>query len=377
MAGELEQMSDLVQLLSKLSSTPGVAGFEDPVIEVVREELRPYVDSIEVDNMGNVIGTKNGTSKSAPRIILDAHIDQPAMTVKYIEPSGFVRLERQGYPHLAALPSQRVIVHTRRGPVKGVVGVKGIHFYFSEAATSPPPAIPNLRDLYLDLGCESREVVQALGVRVGDPITYDSKLDLLGPGKLVTGQALDNRALVAVMIETMKRLTKVKHEATIFAVGSTMEEVALRGARGVVHRLKPDMFIALDITVCADTPDVEFRDFPTRVGKGPVITIADIIWTISILGMTAHPAIREHLIATAIQEKIPYQLEAITGAITNASIAHETGVPAGAIKVATRYSHTSSEVLSLEDLENCARLAAASLQGIGSDFSLARPWKQG
>ena len=156
-----------------------------------------------------------------------------------------------------------------------------------------------------------------------------------------------------------------------------MEELGLRGARAALHNLKPDMFIGLDITVCADTPDTEFRDFPTRVGKGPVITIADMIWSVSLLGMTAHPAIRDHFIQTAIREKIPHQVEAITGAISNSSVAHETGVPAGSLKVATRYSHTPSEVLSVEDLENCSRLLAAALPGIRSDFSLARPWKPG
>jgi endoglucanase len=370
-------LNELVKLVSRLSSTPGVSGFEDPIIDLVRQELEPHVDSVSVDALGNVIGVKKGASESAPRIMVDAHIDQPAMTVKYIEPSGFVRMERQGYPNLAAMPAQRVSIHTSgRGTVKGVIGVKGIHFYFSEVGGAAPPAMPNLRDLYIDVGCDSKEAVLETGISVGDPITYQSDLDVIGPGKLIIGQAFDNRALVAVMIDAMKRLSSlVRQDATIYAVGSTMEEIGVRGARAALHRIKPDMFIGLDITVCADTPDSELRDFPTRVGRGPVITIADMVWTVALLGMTAHPAIRDHFIQTAMRERIPHQVETITGAVSNSSAAHETGVPAGTLKVATRYSHTASEVLSVEDLENCSRLLAASLRGIGPDFSLARPWK--
>ena len=370
-------MSSIVDLVSKLSTTPGVSGFEDPIIEVVREELRPYMDSVHVDTMGNVIGTMNGSSGSAPKIMVDAHIDQPSMLVKYIEPSGFIRMERQGYPHTGALGAQRVLLHTRdKGAVKGVVGIKGTHFYWTEAGGSTPPAMPNMRDLYIDVGCESREEVAAAGIAVGDPITYESNLGFLGPGKLIVGQAFDNRALVGVMIDAMKRLSTARPEATIYAVGSVMEELGLRGARAPLHALKPDMFIGLDITICADTPDAEFRDFPTMVGRGPVVTIADMIWNVAVLGVTSHPAIKEHFIDTAVREGIPHQVEAITGAISNAAVAHEVGVPAGTLKVATRYSHTASEVLSISDLENCSKLLASGLRRIGPGFSLARPWRK-
>jgi len=372
-------MTEFLSLLTKLVEAPGVPGFEDPVIEIILEEIRPFVDSVEVDRLGNIVATKRGSSAGAPRIMLDAHIDEPGMVVKYVEPSGFIRVEKQGFPHSLALPSQRVVIHTKRGPVKGVFGVKGIHYLFSEAGISTPPAaLPPLRDMYIDVGCDSAAEVASLGVAVGDPITLDSKLDLLGSGKLVVGKAFDNRALVAVLVETMRRLSKTEHGPTVYALASTMEELGLRGARGAANRIKPDLFIALDITVPGDTPDSETRDFPTRVGRGPVITIADMIWTLGPLGMTAHPAILEHLIRTAKEERIPYQVEAIVGAVTNASMMHEVGegIPSAAVKVATRYSHTGSEVVSLEDLENTTRLLEAAIRSIGPTFSLARPWKR-
>ena len=141
-------------------------------------------------------------------------------------------------------------------------------------------------------------------------------------------------------------------------------------------RMKPDMFLCLDITVTADTPDSDFRDFPTSVGGGPVITIADIIWTV-VWGMTAHPKIKDHFIDTAKSLKIPYQVEAITGAIANAATAYKvgTGIPAGELKVPIRYSHSPSEVLNLQDLENCTKLLVESVKRVDSTFSLDRPYR--
>ena len=370
-------MTNFFDLLKKLCATPGVAGFEDEVIILLQKELKPYVDKIEVDQLGNVIATKKGSNPQAPTIMIDAHIDEPSMLVKYIEESGFIRAERQGYPHNAALASQKIFIHTRSGPIKGVFGVKGLHqLVFSETGSGAPPTVPNLRDQYIDVGCSSKKEVEQLGILVGDPITYKSEVELLGSGKCAVGKAFDNRALVAVLIETMKRLSKINHESTVYALGSTMEELGLRGARAAMTRMKPDMFLCLDITVTADTPDSDFRDFPTRVGGGPVITIADIIWTV-VWGMTAHPKIKDHFIDTAKSLKIPYQVEAITGAIANAATAYKvgTGIPAGELKVPIRYSHSPSEVLNLQDLENCTKLLVESVKRVDSTFSLDRPYR--
>ena len=198
-------MTNFFDLLKKLCATPGVAGFEDEVIILLQNELKPYVDKIEVDQLGNVIATKKGSNPKAPTIMIDAHIDEPSMLVKYIEESGFIRAERQGYPHNAALASQKILIHTRSGPIKGVFGVKGLHqLVFSETGSSAPPTVPNLRDLYIDVGCSSKNEVEKLGIRVGDPITYESEVELLGSGKCAVGKAFDNRALVAVLIETIQ-----------------------------------------------------------------------------------------------------------------------------------------------------------------------------
>ncbi|MBL4706060.1 MAG: hypothetical protein JKY54_16155, partial [Flavobacteriales bacterium] len=47
-----------VDLLSKICKTPGAPGFEQKVRELVIREIEPFVDAIEVDNMGNVSAIK-------------------------------------------------------------------------------------------------------------------------------------------------------------------------------------------------------------------------------------------------------------------------------------------------------------------------------
>ncbi|MDQ3525458.1 MAG: M42 family peptidase, partial [Chloroflexota bacterium] len=60
-----------LQLLERLCQAPGIASRENAVREVVDEAIRPIVDDISVDTMGNLIATRAG---SGPRIMLAAHM---------------------------------------------------------------------------------------------------------------------------------------------------------------------------------------------------------------------------------------------------------------------------------------------------------------
>ena len=55
-------MSDLQYLLEKLSNAHGVSGYEGSVRQIIKEEVKPYVDEIRTDKMGNLITTKRGGS---------------------------------------------------------------------------------------------------------------------------------------------------------------------------------------------------------------------------------------------------------------------------------------------------------------------------
>ena len=65
----------MLELLKKVLKPVAPSGLEEPVAAVIREEVAPYVDSIETDALGNLICVKNGTEANPEKIMLSAHMD--------------------------------------------------------------------------------------------------------------------------------------------------------------------------------------------------------------------------------------------------------------------------------------------------------------
>lgn len=342
-------MSDIKSLLEKLSNAHGISGWEGSVQEIVREEIAPYVDEIRVDVMGNLIAVKKGEK---PSIMIEAHADEIGLMVKYVDEKGFLRFVRIGGWFDQTLLNQRVIIHSKSGPVVGVIGSKPPHVMKEEDRKK----VVEARDMFIDIGCGSKKEVDDLGIVHGTPISIDRNLAYL-QGDRVTGKAFDNRAGLVAMIEALKRTSA---KSTIYAVSAVQEEVGLKGARVSAYDLNPDIALAADVTIPGDHPGIEMKDAPVEMGKGPVIVAADAAGR----GLIASPRVIEWLMGTAGELKIPVQLEVSDGGTTDATAIHLTrsGIPTGVISVPTRYIHSPVEVLSLSDIDKAAELMARALE---------------
>jgi len=85
------------------------------------------------------------------------------------------------------------------------------------------------------------------------------------------------------------------------------------------------------------------------------------------VGANINPKVSDLLAETAKKKKIPYQMSAAPGATgtdANAIQVSRSGVATGLIGVPNRYMHTPVEVVSLSDLENCAKLVAETIARI-------------
>ncbi len=215
----------MLDLMLKLDAARGISGYEEDVAAIMQAELEPLTDEHTSDPLGNHYFTKKGP-KGAPVFMLCAHMDELGFLVQHIEDEGFLRLAPVGYHDDRMLTDQVLEVQGLNGPVIGVVGTKPAHIVSAEEAGK---AIP-LREMFLDLGTASRDETEALGVRVGDPITFMRSGMLLNGTRVFTGKAVDDRSGCAVMIETMRRLKEREIKATVVAVASVQEELGLRGA---------------------------------------------------------------------------------------------------------------------------------------------------
>lgn len=337
-----------LDLLRRLSEAAGVPGREEAVREIVAEELRPLVDEIRVDALGNVIAFKAG--QGGPKVMLAAHMDEIGFLVSHVdEKTGFLRIDPVGGFDPRVLLAKRVIVHTESGDLLGAIGSKPVHMLTEEERKKPI----ELRDLFIDVGLPADEVKAT--VQIGDFVTL--RQDLVQMGELVNGKALDDRIGLFVMIEALRKLKGATPQAEIYAVTTVQEEVGLRGARVSGYGVSPDIGVALDVTIAADVPGAQDAEHVTKLGQGVAIKIKD---STSI----SHPKLVRFLRTLAEERGIPYQLEILPRGGTDAGAMQLTkeGVAAVTLSIPTRYVHTVVESAHVRDIQAAIELLAAFLE---------------
>ena len=256
-------------------------------------------------------------------------------------------------------PSKRVNIHTEKGIVKAVFGWPAIHTRHEKDEA------PSMKNICLDCGCSTKEEVEELGVHVGCVVTFEDEFMVLNKNRYV-GRALDNRMGGFMIAEVVRLLAenKVKLPFGLYIVNAVQEEVGLRGAQMIAHKIKPDVAIVTDVCHDTNTPMInKIVQGDLKSGDGPVLTYG--------------PAVQNNLlqliIQTAEENKLPFQRAAAsraTGTDTDAFAYSNEGVPSALISLPLRYMHTTVEMCRKEDVENAIRLMYHSLQKIedGHDF---------
>ena len=325
-------MRDLVK---RLTECYGPSGHEDQIRGIIRSEVESAADEVRVDRLGNLIATKQG-SGSGKRIMLAAHMDEIGIIVSYVDKNGYLRFQPIGGLDPMTLVGGRVQF------ADGAIGV------ICPEKRQEFKKEPSLSKLFVDVGATGfDEAKERLGQAAGFVRPF---VDM---GARIVAKALDDRIGCAVLIELLRRVQDTPHEISF--VFSVQEEVGLRGARTSAFGLHPDIGIAIDITVAADTP--EAPKLAMELGKGPCIKVMDS-------GMVAHPAVKQLLINAAEAHSIPYQLEVLSGGTTDAAAIQlaRSGVPAGCVSIACRYFHTPSEMVEMTDVEHTVELLLAVLE---------------
>ncbi len=341
----MTKTNSTVSLLTQLSEAFGVSGFEDDVRDVIAHSVKPLVDEMRVDPLGNLMTTRKG--KSDFTLMLDAHMDEVGLIISYIEEKGFLRFATLGGWDIRILPAQVVKIRTRQGRlITGVIGSIPPHVLKPEEREKPF----KLEDLFIDVGASSADEIEKMGIRIGDPAVPYYPFEQLSEN-VVAGKAFDDRAGCAVAIRALQELQKESLDLTLvcnFAIG---EETGLRGARAAAYSINPTVALALEGTIGADVPGVAPARQPTALGKGPAITIADNSLVVSRRVVEALENIAEKL-------KIAYQYKLPVYGGTDAGAIHTTrgGILAGVLSVPCRYIHSQFSLLRLDDFENTVKL---------------------
>ncbi len=334
---------EFTDLLVRLIKTPGVSGYEEPVREAVKELVSDVGGRLWRDSVGNLYLDLGG---EGPTIVYAAHMDEIGLVVTDVTSDGLLRFRKIGGIEDRILPSMRVTVHTSSGDLPGVIGVAPPHLRLDQQQGQQVPA---WHQLYIDIGASSRQEAEELGVRVMDPVTLDKNPTVMAHGRALASRAIDDRLGCAVLVKLAWSIADgdVKPRSRVVLAWTVQEEVGLRGALVAAQKVGAELAVAVDTMACC-RPEVTG---PARWGGGPIIRAIDNAYI-------ADPVLVSRIKALADSRGIKVQI-APAGGGTDAAAFQRHGIRSIALTAPVKYTHSTVEMLNLEDARGLLDLLAA------------------
>ena len=330
--------------------------------------IRSYVDTIESDNYGTVFGvikskalddidTKHLVehrglnpviSKNRYKVVIEAHCDEIAWIITYIDSDGLVYVTKHGGSDAAIAPSKKVLIHTRKhGKIPGVFGFPAIHTRKTADEKAPKP-----ENLFIDLGVNNKTSVKSLGVEVGNVVTFDETFSIMGD--YYVGKSLDNKIGGYIIAQVARKIKENNIELPfdLYIVNSVQEEVGLLGARNIAQQLKANVALVHDVCHSThDTPGLsKIKNCDITSGNGPTLEYAS----------QNHRNLLNYIRDIADKNTIPYQVE--VGSQGNDTMGFFFANTVTAIIASPlKYMHTTCEMVHKKDVKNAIELFSSSL----------------
>ncbi|MCA9236101.1 MAG: M42 family metallopeptidase [Planctomycetales bacterium] len=345
------------KFFQQILETPSPSGYEEPVQRIVREYAEGFADEVRTDLHGNVIACVN---PGAPlRVMFAGHADQIGLLVTFISDEGFIYTNTIGGWDPQQLIGQRMTIHAEGGPIPAVIARKAIHLLDETERKQ----VVKSKELWLDIGAKNKAEAEE-AVRIGDPVTLELGYQEMR-NNLANSPGMDDKTGLWVCFEAVRRAKKLGLNVAAYAAATVQEEIGLRGARTAAHSIDPQVGIAVDVTHATDCPTIDkTQEGDIKLGGGPVVY----------RGPNMNHIVVQRLREAAERTDIEVQWGAIgrgTGTDANAIQLSRDGVAAGLVSVPNRYMHSAVEMISLDDLDQCADLLAAFVSGlsVGDDFT--------
>lgn len=315
--------------------------------------IKTFVDECHLDNYGTAYGIINPGKDF--KVVIEAHSDEISWYVNSISANGFISVIRNGGSDQMIAPSMRVNIHGSKGIVKGVFGWPAIHTRKGKNKDLKP----EISNIFIDVGAADKTEVLEMGIHVGTIVTFQDELTIIN-NRFFCGRSLDNK-MGGFCIAQVARMIKEQNTElpySLYIVNSVQEEVGLRGAEMISHRIKPDVAIITDVTHDTGTPLIAKCEHSEIIcGEGPALTYAPAV----------HRKLLDLIITAAQENNIPFQREAssrVTGTDTDAFAYSNGGVPSALISLPLRYMHTTVEMADKKDIENVCFLILETLKKI-------------
>lgn len=345
------------KFLHDLIATPSPSGSEQAIQRIIRDYMKKYADSIETDLHGNLIVGIN--TKASRRVMLAGHCDQIGLMVKHISNEGFLYVAAIGGVDVGVLHGSRIVVHTAKGAIRGVVGRKPIHM---QSGDERDRTRNDLEKMWVDIGAKNRQEASRL-VSLGDPITFELDVVELGNSNF-SAAGLDDKVGVFVAMETLRACSAGKLDVALYAVSTVQEELGIRGSTTSAFSIEPEVGIAIDVFHATDNPGHE-NSKSTRIhlGSGPTI----------VKGPSVNPVVGQLLQQAAKKTRTKFQLSPaakLAGNDARSIQVTRNGVATGVVEIPNRYMHSPVETCNYKDIQGAIKILTSFVQSISkkTDF---------
>jgi putative aminopeptidase FrvX len=331
-------------LLEALTQAKAISGNEKAATRVMKAALKDSADEISYDNLGSLIALKKGEANE-PVFMMAGHVDEIGFVVKSIDDQGFIRISPVGGWWGHVLLAQALCITTRQDKeIFGVVGSKAPHGMPADVRAK----VIEVKDMFVDIGVESKQEVLDLGILPGDMVTPISDFQIMANPNYLCAKAFDDRIGAYIATEVLRRLKGQKHKATVVAVGTVQEEVGLRGAKTATYAVKPDIGVALDVTIAQDTPNDEKG---TKMGVGVTLAIKDG-------SHLAHRPFLNYLSDLAKSLELEVQFDLLTAGGTDSGEMHKSfdGIINVTLSIPSRYIHSHRSIVHRKDVADTITL---------------------
>lgn len=326
------------KLYRDLVDLPGAPSFEKPVREYMRKNLEPYVDEIIEDKLGSIFGVINKGSKG-PKVMIAGHMDEVGGIVTGIDKNGLISITNLGGMHGSVYLSQHFdIITDDLEKIPGVSASKPPHLL---RGTGTAPKSLEYKDLKIDIGADSKEHAEELGVKIGQQIIARNDYTVTKDGKKFISKAWDNRFGCGMSLEIARDLKKEGLDIELYIGATVQEEVGLRGAQTAAGLVNPDVFIAVDCSPCADS--FEGDDVSGKLGGGFMVRFYDP-------SAIMHQGMKKFIVDLADENEIKYQYYKSMGGTDAAKVQLQSdGVLVATVGMPARYIHSNTSMIHKDD----------------------------
>jgi glutamyl aminopeptidase len=344
---------DRIELLKKLTLTPGISGHEHRVAKIMKEEMES-ISEFSKDNMGSCTFEIKGTNET-PKIMFVAHMDEIGFIVADILPSGFIKMQNiGGWNPNTLLSSPMEVINSKGKKYPGIIGAVPVHFLKNREDNKP-----DINSMFIDIGADSKvEVEKEFGIQLGDEIVPITHFHYDENKRKMMSKAFDDRAGVAAVIEIGKITSEMEHPNTVYCVGSVQEEVGTRGAMTLANYTDADVCFVLEGAPADDIPGIPFTS-QTGVGKGAHVRVFDPT-------MIVNPKMKNFVAELAKENEIKIQLTVRKGGGTDGRQMHTAGrgIPTIVLGIPVRYAHSHNCLSSMNDFDDLIKLLTAIVQNL-------------